>query len=291
MADDCVPQYADRVRQAAVEAMNMADYAAKRAVLNSYPRKGNLFEDMLGATGPDDDALLSQVRLWFVAAGDRMRLPTSPSDGVVIHCSDSFLTLIDKNNGVYRDRTRAGARVQVGPRLGAAENACGGVLQAFEYAYYSSEDSDGGQVIVLCSDSTVGALQAPDATMDSWRTAGNLKEISLVKELGIDFFGRFLSYKILHEMMHAASSTQFPGQLPDKNPDGSAVGELYGYERIAGRKIGQPDAGTAQTVNNRQHNADSYALLACGWYLPSYAYLNGEIKIVKAADRPPAVIE
>ena len=118
-----------------------------------------------------------------------------------MHCSDTYLTQIDAATGVYRDNTRGGVRVQVSRREGYTENACGGQLRAFEYSF------SGGSVIVLCSDWEGGALPASTHnSIESWRTIGNLKDAS--KSIGINVFEQYLSYKILHELMHAASGTQ-----------------------------------------------------------------------------------
>ncbi len=79
----------------------------------------------------------------------------------------------------------------------------------------------------------------------------------------------------------------------------------YGYERIAGRPVGQAGGGNPPSANNRQHNADSFALLACGrfrsnmaeatadrispvWYFPRYSFTDGQIDLqqVPKVDRP-----
>lgn len=83
---------------------------------------------------------------------------------------------------------------------------------------------------------------------------------------------------IIHELMHVADLLQCrtlhpttsryeeltsvigPAELPD-----GPIGELYGYQNIAGHKPGDT-GGSPPTANNRQHNADSFAFLASGMY-------------------------
>ncbi|KAI4244111.1 MAG: hypothetical protein L6R40_003095 [Gallowayella cf. fulva] len=273
LADDCTGEDAAKIREAMPNAIAMADYATKRAVQDPgpYPRKGNLLQDMLGASDENDSEALGLTRQWLGAARDVASANTAPGVGLVIHCSDKYLSLIDSSTGVYRDNTRGGVRVQTG----YSPNACGGKLRAFQYSFGA------GNVIVLCSDWAGGALSASVGnSIDSWRDRGNLA-IDDLKGVGINFFERYLSYKLLHELMHCASGRQFPAELPD-----GRVGELYGYAKITGHAVGATGSG-GPSAANRQHNADSFALLACGWYLPQYGYVNGQCKRVNERQRPP----
>ncbi|KAL8741556.1 MAG: hypothetical protein Q9190_005847 [Brigantiaea leucoxantha] len=180
----------------------MADYASKRAIQDSpYQRKGTLLQDLLGASSEDDADALSLVRQSLGAARDVASANVPPNSGVIIHCTDSYLTAIDPTTGVYRDNTRGSVRVQVSRRPGYTNNACGGQLRAFEYSF------SGGNVIVLCSDWDGGALPASTHnSIEGWRTAGNLKDATV--NTGINVFEQYLSYKILHELMHAANDRQ-----------------------------------------------------------------------------------
>lgn len=139
---------------------------------------------------------------WLGAARD------AASGNVVIHCSDNYLSTINVVTGVYRDNTRPGTfgapRVQI-PRSnggGWTSNACGGRLRAFAYPF------EGGKVIVLCSDSNSGALRAPkENSLDNFRTGGAFMAENL-SAIGINIFQQFLSYMILHELMHVADERQ-----------------------------------------------------------------------------------
>ncbi|KAL8677628.1 MAG: hypothetical protein Q9186_005963 [Xanthomendoza sp. 1 TL-2023] len=197
LADDCTGDDAARIREAMPNAIAIADYATKRAVEDSgpYPRKGNLLQDMLGASDENDSNALSLARR---AARDVASANTAPDVGLTIHCSDKYLSLIDPTTGVHRDNTRGGVRVATG----YSPNACGGKLRAFQYSFGA------GNVIVLCSDWAGGALPASKGnSIDSWRSQGDLT-IESLKKVGINFFERYLSYKILHELMHCASGSQ-----------------------------------------------------------------------------------
>ncbi|KAI4162671.1 MAG: hypothetical protein LQ342_003717 [Letrouitia transgressa] len=215
LADDCTGANAAKIQEAMPNAIAMADYASKRAIQDSsYQRKGTLLQDLFGASSEDDANALSLARQWFGAARDVASANTAPDSGLIIHCTDNYLTTIDAATGVYRDNTRGSVRVQVARRQGYTNNACGGQLRAFEYSF------SGGNVIVLCSDWEGGALPAStDNSIEGWRTLGNLKSAS--ESTGINIFERYLSYKILHELMHAANDRQFPAALPDGN-----IGEL-----------------------------------------------------------------
>ncbi|KAL8812593.1 MAG: hypothetical protein Q9223_007252, partial [Gallowayella weberi] len=200
LADDCTGDDAAKIREAMPNAIAIADYATKRAVDDPgpYPRKGNLLQDMLGASDENDANALGLARQWLGAARDVASANTAPNVGLTIHCSDKYLTLIDASTGVYRDNTRGGVRVATGYQ----RNACGGRLRAFQYSFGA------GNVIVLCSDWVGGALPASIGnSIESWRSKGDLT-VEPLKKVGINFFERYLSYKILHELMHCTSGRQ-----------------------------------------------------------------------------------
>lgn len=138
-------------------------------------------------------------------AADRANAPsTEDLSGLTIHCSDAHLVLTDPANAVYRDM-KLKTRVQVPLVKGtlSGPSACGGNLQGFEYSFPA------GQIIVLCSDGPKAALRMLQAnSLESWRAGGNLGALPVAGDKGIDYFESFLSYKILHELMHAASESQ-----------------------------------------------------------------------------------
>ena len=198
-------------------------------------------------------AVLTILLAWFSRAAD--------TSSLVIHCSDTYLNRI--NNGFYRDPTNGNAQVSTGQN----PTACGGALRAFAYPAGTLN------VIVLCSDSANGALGGTvHPTFANWRDGGNLLITPAAGALGIDFFAQYLSYKFLHEMMHCANFQQFPAQLP------SGIGERYAFQGITGHAPGGA-VGGGPGANDRQHNADSMALLGCGWFLPSYFWTNGQVRV------------
>lgn len=130
---------------------------------------------------------------WFqkvVAAAD--------NSATLIHCSDAYLKPIG-TTGKFTDNG-------VGVQTGGAGNACGGVLRGFEYT-----GAQGQAIIVLCSDSPNGAMNAyTGATINIWNLRGNLMEMTAANPggLGLNFFADYLSYMVLHELMHAADNLQ-----------------------------------------------------------------------------------
>ncbi|MCJ1405819.1 hypothetical protein MMC11_009049 [Xylographa trunciseda] len=299
LASDCTGQYAQNIKEAMPNAINIMNYAAGRANDQSKERKGNLMQDMLGAPNENDPDTLSFVNEWMTKAATMGGTYTASGlDNLLIHCADSHLALINVNQRNFRDQTPGfgSAPVQLPfPNVQSSSNtlntACGGFLNAF--AYPVDGESFKGNVIVLCSDSIFGALKTTTHnSLDSWRTTGNLKTASSIAGpgnafTGLNIFSKYLSYVIIHEMMHCTSFAQFAGRLPDP-VNGQPPRELYGYDAITGKPVGTASAAqSAPSVNNRQHNADSMALLACGWYLPLYAWVNGECKTVGKVSQPP----
>lgn len=134
--------------------------------------------------------------------------------GIYIHCSDGYLITKDEATRKYSDNTK-GKNVQVDapqPPAGTipTENACGGFAKGFAYS------AGPQQVIILCSDSPAGALNScQKGELDDFRgETGNLRDIKLVQEKGIDVLGMFLSTIILHELMHTAGFAQQLQLLP-----------------------------------------------------------------------------
>ena len=140
---------------------------------------------------------------WFQNVLNAASVP-SPG-GIVIHCSDAYLIPIDPANRKYKDAERGNTLVIApAPPAGITptNNACGGFVKAFTYP------AGGQQVIILCSDSDKGVLKSSLASLDQFRTSGNLKNEQLVQAKGLNALGMYLSTMILHELMHAASFTE-----------------------------------------------------------------------------------
>lgn len=152
--------------------------------------------------------------IWLGAARD------AASGIVVIHSSDTHLSTINADTGVYHDNVRPGTfgapRVQI-PRSnggGWTSNVCGGRLRAFAYSY------EGVKVIVLCPNLNSGALRVlKGISLDNTRTVGAFLAENL-SAIGINIFQRFLSYMILLEyplvedMNLILSAVQGPQRLP-----------------------------------------------------------------------------
>lgn len=176
--------------------------------------------------------------------------------------------------------TGEGRQAQIRAKAPApgATGPCKDNLRAFAYPFGFKDGSEpGSTAVVLCSNWEGGAIpstQGIKGEISDWRTSGDLRKVPQ----GIDTLGRYLSYMIIHELMHVANmlqcrtlhsvtsqygeltSTIGPAALPDGN-----IGELYGYQNIAGHAPGAT-GGNSPTPNNRKHNADSFAFLASGMH-------------------------
>jgi len=170
------------------------------------------------------------------------------------------------------------AQVRIKAPVPGATGPCKGNLRAFAYPFGFKDGSQpGGNAVVLCSNWDGGAItstQNVNGEIGDWRTSGDLRRYSQ----GIETVGRYLSYMIIHELMHVANLQQCKTSYPITSryreltspigpaalPDGN-IGEVYGYEKISGHAPGAT-GGSPPSVNNRQHNADSFAFLASGMH-------------------------
>ncbi|KAF2791922.1 hypothetical protein K505DRAFT_376414 [Melanomma pulvis-pyrius CBS 109.77] len=246
-------------------------YAENRASPRApFKREGTLLQDLLNASKEDDNfktCLTNELHTgWFAQARLEIAKLT-----IVIHCDDKHLTKTDGRKDLYFDNSNGRqARVQVLNHATRKPTACGGVMRAFAYEFKDKATGKrAGDAIVLCSDAG-GALTAADKDTDLkfWRD----KDLRSMEQ-GLDFFNRFLSYMLLHELMHVTDHSQ-------------CKHELYGYKEITGNAVGQTGAsGPASLV--RLHNADSYAFLACAWYMHGYHFQAGKFVLTPKKDRPP----
>ncbi|KUJ23962.1 uncharacterized protein LY89DRAFT_776168 [Mollisia scopiformis] len=269
----------------------MAIYAQKRAY-GSPLLLGTSMVDLLAAPNENDEATLAFVRTWF---GNVVSAATIPSPGgILIHCSDAHLIPTNPTSRQYLDN-RGNTVINAPsppPGISLTANACGGFAKGFTY------QAAANQIIILCSDSGKGALISSfTPSLDNYRTSGDLRIGPGVSENGLDILGMWLSTVILHELMHAASFAQqlgtfqlgqFPATLPDM-VNGATVGEIYQFTPISGKQLGASTSTGQSTANNLQHNADSFALLAASWYLPPYAWVNGQCRKISAINQAPLV--
>ena len=242
LQDDCQAHnlFGD-VEIAVDEAIDMAHYAALRAASTEFRRKGTLLQDLLGAESEDDPDVLQQVirksyhiplyipsvlfpsypnldhpvLISFSHAENFNTIEaTARRDDTFIHCSDAHLTRIGSTGTGFtrfRDNTRGGASILT--QDGNGLTACGGRLRAFHYFAPGF-----GNVIILCSDSPKGAIPyalQPGAGGDSRPIIGRWKDADLRapaaiinpednQQRGLDVFGVYLSYMVLHEFMHTS---------------------------------------------------------------------------------------
>ncbi|KAF2635010.1 hypothetical protein P280DRAFT_202755 [Massarina eburnea CBS 473.64] len=272
-------KYKTQLDSAMKEVEAMVQYAEKRAADTTNKRQGSLLQDMLHASNEDDTSVLKKVQATFNEVGKTLKDNT-----VVIHCDDTHLT--KSSATLYNDNSNGRqASVQVLNRADRKANlgACGGIQRGFTYSYFDAKTKKAaGEVIILCSDGPTGALQAANPT----KKLGDFRNNNLeVVDQGLDMAGGFLSYMILHELMHVTDANSFP-----VNPGNSE--ELYGYEKITGHAAGA--AGSASSGPNsitRLANADSWALLAAGWYMNNHKVENGKWKNLPKAERVSAVLK
>lgn len=198
----------------------------------------------------------------------------------MIFCSDDHLTFpSDGFRGVYFDNgDDRQAQIRAKAPAPGATGPCKDNLRAFVYPFGFKDGSvPGGTAVVLCSNWEGGAIsstQGINGEIGNWRTSGDFRTVPQ----GIEALGRYLSYMIIHELMHVANMLQCRTLHPTTSryeeltsvigpaalPDGD-IGELYGYKNIAGHAPGAT-GGNPPTANNRQHNADSFAFLASGMH-------------------------
>ena len=119
------------------------------------------------------------------------------------------MTLTDRVQGIYRDADHNTRVAGFEPATGS-DDACSSGAQAFGYPTTSGQKP--GFIVVICqlafdkSDMVEGTnLPVPVA---SWRIDGDLVKMSKSMnnrnppEFGVDILEKYLSVKVLHEMMH-----------------------------------------------------------------------------------------
>lgn len=194
--------------------------------------------------------------------------------------------MIDRGTGTFRDPDHDNIDVRGFVPAANSEDACSSNAQAFGYP--TKPGTKPGFVVVICQ----SAFDMSDMDHDknlpvqvaSWRTKGKLylaNNIMKPPKLGVDVLEKYLSIKIVHEMMHVGDCIKckclpmrnilyliltalVPGQLPE-----STKREQYGYHQIMA-KDGDNDV---LSPKDKQSNADSYTLAAGGIYIYSLRYL------------------
>lgn len=134
---------------------------------------------------------------WMGNVVKASKKPVVGLSGIIIHCSDGFLTNIGTRK--FKDTTRgSNSIINLPNRAGATDNACGGFMQGFAI----------GQTVVLCDDGPNSAFSKSTggATLGGFRTAGDLTKTNPVIVNGIDQMTSYLSSKILHELMHCTAN-------------------------------------------------------------------------------------
>ena len=109
-----------------------------------------------------------------------------------------------------------------------SQNACAGRLRAFHYFAPGF-----GDVIILCSDSAKGAINYalnPGSGGDArpiigrWRNADLRTPAAIVnpednQQRGLDVFAVYLSYMVLHELMHTNRQCKCLFLFPTPDPE------------------------------------------------------------------------
>lgn len=204
------------------------DYAVRRANSPEYIQEdGTLLQDLVGAPSERDQETLVHVACtcrfaihnmrftgsqWVLASFQAALSATGSAEdngiGVIIHCNDNHLRYPTSGfSGVYFD-TSEGRQAQVRMNRGPAPGRtgpCGDNLRAFAYPY-SRSDGMSGAAIVLCSIGAGSAFESSDKAgeVSLWRKQGNLSQ----SPEGLNTLGRYLSYMIIHELMHASNFQQ-----------------------------------------------------------------------------------
>ena len=130
------------------------------------------------------------------------------SDDLMIECDSKHLTLVDRNEGIWRDSKRDNAQVRLARPPDGTDQACSDRFLGFSYQTMASF------VIVLCptmAETSTGfksSTQKP-YRMTLLRTALQMDRLTqLPGQFQADHFGAFFSMRILHELMHAGDCIQ-----------------------------------------------------------------------------------
>lgn len=150
----------------------------------------------------------------FQAALDSTGGAEDTDTGVIIHCNDDHLQApSDGFFGTYFDNSE-GRQAQVRrdtPPAAGQRGPCKNNLRALAYPFGFRDGRPGGTAIVLCSNWDGAALTSTQnaGEVDIWRKQGDLS----TSPFGIETLGKYLSYMIIHELMHAGDMQQCKEQL------------------------------------------------------------------------------
>ena len=132
-------------------------------------------------------------------------------DAVVIYCGSDHLNFIggDDTNGVWRDPDHDNARVQLRRSDPESEAACSGDYQAFGYPATPAQGQTGTTcVLVLCQKAFDLSVEKADGSLQMLSPFQYHGDLLVLRPPNaplkpVDRFAGLLSFKILHELMHA----------------------------------------------------------------------------------------
>ncbi|KAL6718585.1 hypothetical protein ACLMJK_004677 [Lecanora helva] len=253
----------DQVVAAAKEAINIAQNAISRIDYSRNP--GTMMLDLFGNDSP---GTFEEVKKCYqdTVAKSGIYSESGGEDNLLVYCGSAHLRLIDRTSGTYRDPLHKYVDIRGIIPADNSDDACSSNAEAFGYPIPG--DGKPGFIVVLCQTafdkSDMNDNNMP-ILLGGWQFDGNLKNVNAKippPEVGVDFIKKYLSIKILHEMMHVGDCIKLPRQLPE-----SKKLEQYGYHRIM-EKNGDD---YILSPKDKQSNADSYTLAAGGKCHPAIA--------------------
>lgn len=131
----------------------------------------------------------------------------SDDESLLIYCGSAHLKMTDRGTGTFRDPDHANVDIRGFVPATNSEDACSSNAQAFGYPIPFGKNP--GFVMVICQSAFDKSAMDPNTNLPKkvaeWREAGTLLHFHPVTNpllVGVDILERYLSIKILHEMMH-----------------------------------------------------------------------------------------
>lgn len=142
-------------------------------------------------------------------------------ENLLIYCGSAHLKLIDRVSGLFRDQDHENIDVRGFRPADNSEDACSSNAQAFGYPTRAGLKP--GFILVMCQSAFDKSDMDPATNLPKpvagWREIGDLKLANFniqAPKVGIDVLEKYLSIKVLHEMMHVGDCIKcrcFPKQV------------------------------------------------------------------------------